>query len=86
MIKIDPQIYNLPSRVKLFEDSKKNIFISIDRKSRIVMKDGLRILEIVNNIKKKKSNQKVNLLTSAPICSKTITFLTSNNIFIKTLG
>ena len=45
MIKVDPQIYNLPSRVKLFEDTKKNIFISIDRKSRIIMKDGLRILE-----------------------------------------
>ena len=46
------------------------------------MKDGLRFVEIVKKIRKNKKEQKVALLTNAPLCSKTKIFLTKKNISI----
>ena len=46
MKKIDPKLYNLHSRI-ILRKIKNDIFIVMDRKSRIIMKDGVRILEIV---------------------------------------
>lgn len=79
---IDPKNYNLSSRTKLFKNSKGSIFIGINRKSRIIMKDGQRIIDIARCIKKIEKVNKINLLTSAPICSKTTKFLSQNNILV----
>ena len=46
MKKIDPKLYGLHSRI-ILRKNKKDIYIVIDRKSRIIMKDGHRIFEIV---------------------------------------
>jgi len=43
-------LYNLHSRTTL-RKNKKDIYIVIDRKSRIIMKDGYRILEVVKKIR-----------------------------------
>ena len=84
MKKIDPKLYNLHSRV-ILRKTKKDIFVVMDRKSRIIMKDGVRILEIVKKIRGFEIEKNVGVLSGAPVCSKTQKFLTENNIAIKSL-
>ena len=81
MIKIDPEKFGLSKKTKLYKDKNK-VLIKVDRKSRILMKDGLRFVEIVKKIRKNKKDQKVTLFTNAPLCSKTKTFLTKRDISI----
>ncbi len=66
---IDPKVTFKPN----------NIYIVINRKSRIIMKDGIKILEMVKKINKVDRNKRVSVLTSAPVCSKTKQFLLDNN-------
>ena len=68
---IDPKTYNLSPRIKLLENNIGSLFILIDRKSRVVMKDGHKIVKIAKDINKINQNKKISLLTSAPVCSKT---------------
>ena len=68
---IDPKTYNLSLRTKLLENKSGSLFVIIDRKSRVVMKDGHKIVKIAEDIKKVNQNKKISLLTSAPVCSKT---------------
>ena len=83
MKKIDPKRYNLSSRLNLQQNKLNEIFIIIDRKSRVVMKDAHRILETVNRIQSIEKDRYVSVLTSAPVCSKTRTFLSDNAISVK---
>jgi hypothetical protein len=85
MKNINPKRYNLSSRTILRQIGKNNIFIIIDRKSRIIMKDGKRILKQAHAIHQINSNMTITVLTSAPVCSKTRVFLLEKNIFIKEL-
>ena len=85
MKKVDPIQYNLHSRVDLREDKEGALFIVVDRKSRIIMKDGHRILEMVNTISREDQSKKVSIRTSAPVCSKTKKFLLESGIVIKPL-
>ena len=62
-------------------EDKKSIAIVVDRKSRIIMKDGYKIAEAVKQIKNK-TNSSVSLATTAPVCSKTTRFLNENDIKI----
>ena len=82
---VDPRKYNLSPRTKLLKDSSGSVFIVIDRKSRVVMKDGNRLVKMAKNIEE--VNQKINtsLLTSAPVCSKTKKLLYQNNIPVLSL-
>jgi len=80
---VDPKQFGLNPRISLVENSN-SIAIVIDRKSRIIMKDGKRILD-QSSIIMKKDKRSVFLLTSAPICGKTKLFLSQNNISIKSL-
>ena len=57
----------------------------MDRKSRIIMKDGQRIMKQAQAIHQINSNMTITVLTSAPVCSKTRAFLLEKNIFIKEL-
>jgi hypothetical protein len=80
---VDPKQFGLSSRTYLIEN-KNTISIVIDRKSRIIMKDGKKILDQANAIQKIKEKT-ITLLTSAPVCGKTKIFLSENNIDIKSL-
>ena len=82
---IDPKRYNLSSRLNLQQNKLNELFIIIDRKSRVVMKDAHRILEMVNRIQSIEKDRHVSVLTSAPVCSKTQTFLSDNSISVKNL-
>jgi len=84
MKKIDPRLYGLHPRI-ILRKNKKDIYIVIDRKSRIIMKDGHRILEIVKKIRDSETGKNVSVLSGAPVCSKTQKFLIENNIAIKSL-
>ena len=79
MKKVDPKQYNLFQRVDLRQEKPNDIYIVINRKSRIIMKDGIKILEMVKKINKVDRNKRVSVLTSAPVCSKTKQFLLDNN-------
>ena len=85
MKKIDPRRYNLSPRLNLQQNKLNELFIIIDRKSRVVMKDAHRILETVNRIQSIEKDRHVSVLTSAPVCSKTQTFLSDNSISVKNL-
>ena len=85
MKKIDPRRYNLSPRLNLQQNKLNELFIIIDRKSRVVMKDAHRILEMVNRIQSIEKDRHVSVLTSAPVCSKTRTFLFNNSIPVKDL-
>ena len=81
MIKIDPQKFGLSKRITLYKEKNK-VLIKARRKSRIIMKDGLRFVDIAEKIKKNDKEQKIALLTNAPICSKTKVFLKTKKISI----
>ena len=85
MKNIDPTQYNLSSRVDLRQDRSGDLLIIIDRKSRIIMKDGIRVLEMVKKINKTDPKKNISVRTSAPICSKTKKLLLENNITTKPL-
>ena len=82
MKKVDPKKYNLSSRLNLEKDSENNYYIVINRKSRIIMKDGIKIKDQATQIKSFDPNAKVKLKTSTPICSKTKHFLFNEDIEI----
>jgi len=82
--KVDPKLYGLHSRI-ILRKNKKDIYIVIDRKSRIIMKDGYRILEIVKKIRDFEKEKNFIVLSGATVCSKTQKFLTENKITIKSL-
>ena len=79
---VNPKTYNLSTRIKLLQDNAGSLFIVINRKSRIIMKDGIRVVKIAERIKEVNQNKKISLLTSAPVCSKTKTLLLKNNISV----
>ena len=85
MKNINPTQYNLSSRVDLRQDRSGDLLIIIDRKSRIIMKDGIRVLEMVKKINKIDPKKNISVRTSAPICSKTKKLLLENNITTKPL-
>ena len=78
---VDPKSVGAPSRSVIGEDNSNHIYIIKNIKSRIIMKDGHKILETVKQIKKKTSSS-VSLATTAPVCSKTKRFLNENDIRI----
>jgi hypothetical protein len=78
---VDPKLYGLPSRTVLIKTKGSEEFIIvINRKSRIIMKDALVILEKAEKIKQKAMDASIILETNAPVCSKSIKFLKENNV------
>ena len=78
---IDSKSVGAPTRSVIGEDNSNHLYIIKNIKSRIIMKDGYKILETVKQIKNK-TNSSVSLATTAPVCSKTIKFLNKNDIKI----
>jgi hypothetical protein len=79
---VDPVEFGLKSSTKIEKIDRAHLAIVINRKSRIIMKDGQNIMNKVEMMKKVDSNLKISLKTSTPICSKTIVYLNSNGIDI----
>ena len=79
---IDPKKYGLNTRTVLIENEQKEIIIVINRKSRIIMKDGRKILEKVRKIQQQE-NKIISVKTNAPQCSKTKQKLQENGIEIR---
>tara|TARA_B100001250_G_scaffold382516_1_gene375728 strand:- start:1215 stop:1499 length:285 start_codon:yes stop_codon:yes gene_type:complete len=79
LISISADALSLSSRTKLAIDDKQDYYIIKNIKSRIIMSDGKKILDIAKKIKKKK-NAAVFLATTAPLCSKTKKYLKENKI------
>lgn len=77
---LDPQSLGLPPRTIVVEIAPDAIAIVINRKSRVVMADGKKIVAKADKIKKTKPGRKILLKTSAPVCSKTLLFLADNGI------
>jgi len=78
---IDPLTVGASKRSNVATDSDNNIYIVKNIKSRIIMKDGLKILALAKKIKTVK-NATVSLATTAPVCSKTKKYLEENEIKI----
>ncbi len=79
---IDPKLFSLPPSTKLKQVGTNQFDIIIQRKSRIIMKDGKGVLAKVDKIKHHVPKAKVNLRTSAPVCSKTKAFLEERGISV----
>jgi len=79
---IDPKLYGLPPSTILKQVDTTKFNLVIQRKSRIIMKDGEGVLAKVNKIKNYVPNAKVSLKTSAPVCSKTKAFLEGHGISV----
>ena len=77
--KIDPLAVGAPKRSNIAMDNDKNIYIVKNIKSRIIMKDGLKLLAVAKNIKSVNSKTVI-LATTAPVCSKTKKYLEENGI------
>ena len=82
---IDPKQFSLPARTVLKRVDAKTIAIVIDRKSRIIMADGRKILEKARKILQVLPGTAILVKTSAPVCSKTITFLESEGIEVENI-
>ena len=85
MKRIDPKKYNLNSRTTLYK-KMDDIFIIIDRKSRIIMKDGYRISEQAKSILSTEPGIRIRVATSAPMCSKTKEYLRQVDIEVLELN
>ncbi len=79
---IDPKLFDLPPSTKLKQVGTNQFDIVIERKSRIIMKDGEGVLAKVDKIKHHVPKAKVSLRTSAPVCSKTKAFLKERGISV----
>lgn len=79
---LDPKLFSLPTSTKLKQVGSNQFGIIIQRKSRIIMKDGKGVLAKVDKIKHHVPKAKVSLRTSAPVCSKTKEFLNERGISV----
>jgi hypothetical protein len=79
---IDPKLFSLPPSTKLKQVGSNQFDIIIQRKSRIIMKDGKGVLAKVDKIKHHVPKAKISLRTSAPVCSKTKVFLKERGISV----
>jgi len=74
-MKLNPKEFGSPARTVIEHIDKDTIALAIDQKSRIIMADGKKILEKLSKIKEARPSVGVVLKTTAPVCSKTKTFL-----------
>ena len=79
---LDPKKYGLKTRTVLIENEQKEIIIVINRKSRIIMKDGRKILEKARKIQQQE-NKTISVSTDAPVCSKTKQRLQKHGIEVR---
>lgn len=78
--RIAPTEFGLPPQTVVEQFDEQTIAIVINRKSRIIMADGKKILEKAALIRSTAPAVRIALKTSAPICSKTKKMLTESGI------
>jgi len=83
MKKLDPTTFGLNSRTDLQQVDAGTIAIVKKIKSRIIRKDAEKIVAMAEIIQKKKSGQKVILVCTSNICSKSKALLNEKNIEIR---
>ncbi len=77
---VDPQLFGL-HHTTIIEQSGENRFaLVMNRKSRIIMADGKKILQKAARIIEKVPGARIFLRTTAPVCSKTRILLQENNV------
>ncbi len=80
---VDPGTFNLPPKTVIEEVSRNHFAIVISRKSRIIMADGKKLIQKAEAIRKVRPHARLSVkIVSAPLCSKTKTFLEDHNIGI----
>ena len=75
---VDSSTLGISKRAQVAVGKDRNYYIIKNIKSRIIMKDGKKIVETARIIKNQ-TNKQVFLATSAPVCSKTKKFLDQNS-------
>ena len=80
---IDPKTFGLPARTVLEQLDAGTVALVMDRKSRIIMADGKKIVAKAEKIKEAMPSVTITLKTSAPICGKTIKFLAGEGVQVK---
>ena len=80
MKQLDAKQLGVSPKTKII-DHGAFIAIVVERKSRLIMKDGEKIIEKAKAIQKVK-NTPIYLQTSAPVCSKTKTHLEKHGVLI----
>jgi len=85
MNRIDPKEFALHARTVLEQVDEHTIALVMDRKSRIIMADGGKIVEKAEKIHKVRPGVTLLVKTSAPVCSKTLAFLDRAGIAIHSL-
>jgi hypothetical protein len=79
---IDPKTFGLHSSTRITKTGDNRFTLVIQRKSRIIMKDGRNILSKAKQIKSMIENASVDVRTTAPVCRKTNAFLKEHGIDI----
>lgn len=78
----DPSLSQIAGRTKIYKDGDHTYVIDKRRRSRLIMADGRKILQISKKIIDHDTNATVKVLISGPICTKTKDYLYSQNIDI----
>lgn len=79
---LSPAQFGLPPRTQLERVDEQTIAIRIDRKSRIIMADGLKILDKITVLQQSLPDHLFALKTTAPVCGKTKTFLQQHGVTV----
>ena len=77
---VNPKLFGLHASTKIEQTGKKQFVIVIDRKSRIIMKNGKTIVSKADKITTAVPGAIVSLRTTAPVCRKTIALLQDNKV------
>ena len=80
---VNPKEFDLPTGTILEYEEQGRLVLVIDRKSRLIMADGRRIVAKLEKIRKVRPGTILDLRTTAPICGKTRLFLEEHNIGVK---
>ena len=79
---IDPKLFGLHVSTKIEQTGEKQFVIIMNRKSRIIMKDGEKIVQKATRIIEKVPGAIVSLQTTAPVCSQTKALLKANKVVL----
>lgn len=77
---IDAGRFGFPKSTVIQQLGPGHYALVINRKSRIIMADGARILAKAEIIRQTIPGSRVSLRTTAPVCGKTRTFLQDRNV------
>jgi len=77
---IDPKKFGLPGKTVIEDLGDNHYVLVVDRKSRIIMADGKKLLEKAEKIKAVEPGTKISLRSTASVCTKTIRFLADQGI------